>query len=102
MPQKPKRSVFLIAAERQFAAKEKAAFYEGITKYSCDNISFDPVRRNYGYNRIEMKMYAKFFEPEEYEDGISDYAWWPKLKNGAWDHESRILALLLCAEMLRR
>jgi len=45
------------------------------------------------------EYFARYFKPDKIEETS---AWWPKLANDERDYESRILALLLCAEMLRR
>jgi hypothetical protein len=95
---RPLRSVFLVAAEKQYRSKIEDGCSWDHTAYSCDNINYaaNEIGKPWHHNE-ETAMYRKYFEPREYH-----FAWWPELRNGKWDHESRILALLLCAEMLRR
>lgn len=103
----PLRSVFLLAAELQHAKMEDNAdnicsywnpgYLLCASDYSCDNVSEAAKTIRGTYDGIDREYYTRYFKPE-----LNYYmAWWP-LKNGKWDHESRILALLLCAEMLRR
>lgn len=111
MKTRPRRSVFLLAAELQFDMMELNWSCESVTwdskngvsisQYSCDNINEASclIKGVYGLGEIERSYYAKRFRPVDQKWQI---AWWPRLKKDKWDHESRILALLLCAEMLRR
>lgn len=95
---KPLRSVFLDAAQRQFDSYRR---YRGNSnsEYSCHNITYARLSLSLKrYSVSELMMYQKYFEPK----GKEYQGWWPLLKNGKWDNESRILALLLCAEILRR
>ena len=97
---KPSRAVFLLAAEYQFDnyANGDNSFS---SKFSCDNLNEAVVEITDGFwaDSAEIEMYKNLFE-QTYDE--YDLAWWLPLPNGNWDHESRILALLLCAEMLRR
>lgn len=115
---KPLRSVFLIAAEKQHQAMvalqnyPHLIYYEDTSKYACDNINFALPGISM---REEREMFKKYFQPKNMM--LGQLAWWPLLNSPKWDfhdedysqkqlefwdHESRILALLLCAEMLRR
>lgn len=44
-------------------------------------------------------IFPEFFMFEHGKDGVA--IWWEKLPNGEFDRESRIIALLLCAEMCK-
>ena len=68
------------------------------SRYSCDNIHVASGRGYLNDVDTEIDFYAKMLGPEGAEDM---FAWWPELPGGKWDHESRILALLLAAEMIR-
>lgn len=113
---KPLRSIFLLAAELQHHSMtvEKPERNAGLGKnfgkdysyYACDNIATAAAQvtnypapfRNF---TKEQKYFEKYFKPKDFE--YNGMAWWSEVdENGQWDHESRILALLLCAETLRR
>ncbi len=94
---KPSASVFALAAQFQFESGEPFAIQHGASKYSCDNVNKGAETLGRKWGGRDLEFYQKMFEPEEYS-----FAWWPLLDNGEWDHESRILALLLAAEMLRK
>jgi len=100
--QRPLRSIFLLAAEMQ------ADHALGLSDFSCINISDACCQKLWNIPpeditkqiKIQDRFYRKFFyvPGEAHSEGM----WWPHLGRGEWDHESRILALLLAAEMLRR
>lgn len=111
MKNKPLRSIFLRAAENLFVihtgtmkrpsdaaiyVEEWGWFY---SRYCCDHLG--ALRgANHKASTPELTMFRNIFEKEdECRDG---FGWWSDLPNGKMDMESRILALLLCAEMLRR
>jgi hypothetical protein len=113
----PRRSVFLLAAKLQFIASvEKPSDANNYSNYACDNLAEAAHTLNlppYG-ETPECLMFETYFKPEN----LPKYQlyWWPPKRwyksrrprttrdiyPCQWDHESRILALLLCAEMLRR
>jgi len=97
---KPLRSVFLRAAKLQFKSMDeyKRLGYSHESRFACDNIS-DVAGH---WSDAESNMFYSYFGTNKRTYGTLGLAWWPRKKNKEWDHESRILALLLCAEMLRR
>jgi hypothetical protein len=98
-PRKPLHSVFLRAAELQLANKE-GADNRSTSCYSCDNIGHALIEAkldNRFCGTVEHEFFAAWFRP-----GHLCCGWWPSLADDSHDHESRILALLLCAEMLKR
>lgn len=96
---KPSPAIFLRAAELQFANMKEV--HDNASQYACDNI---------GYALIEAELDTKFNCTVEHDFFAAQFkleahlfdGWWPPLADGSHDHESRILALLLCAEMLKR
>lgn len=109
MKTRARRSVFLLAAEKQFYAMRLAPqTAEACSDYACDNIGYavgkiDMGKEEYVKESPEKDFFREKFKPELRPDILNGFfAWWPLLPDGGWDHESRILALLLCAEMLRR
>jgi len=101
-----KRDIFLLAAEKQFLHSIDGSCNVS-SMWSCINIG-RAKRELYMDENLgsieEKEMYAEVFKP--------DYAgvdWWserivnkgPDRWDLYWDYESRILALLLMAEMLR-
>lgn len=111
MKTRPRRSVFLLAAELQhtkmtqslqpfniFDIQWNEGYLAYVSSYSCDNLA-EAARRIRGERDCpEHRLYQRYFMPNVRRESM---AWWP-LKKGKWDHESRILALLFAAEMLRR
>ncbi len=92
----PRRSVFLLAAEKQFMAK--GGHTSSVSYSSCVNLFYASRELRSGYHE-ESGLYLRYFKPE----GLNHFEfWWPKDEDGNWDHESRILALLFTAEMLCR
>ena len=91
----PLRSVFLLAAEKQLLRPLQSSMF------ACNNLSYayrELILHNSGWSfepTAEHKMFRKYFLTEG-RSGPGG-AWW-----GDSDQEARILALLLCAEMLRR
>lgn len=99
---KPSRAVFLLAAEIQLANMQGADSND-TSHYACDNIGHARIKMGMGHHfcgTIDHEFFADRFKPEKREGGW--FGWWEDLPYGRHDHESRILALLLCAEMLRR
>jgi hypothetical protein len=115
--QKPLRSIYLFAAELVHASmietpQGKLDNYD--CKFSCVALTraYDAARetdrndrKHINKNTLEYKMFKRFFFG--YKSGCGEYGtWWDfkDLPNNGWcyDYESRILALLLCAEMMRR
>jgi hypothetical protein len=95
--------IFQLAAEYQFEAMTEGTYSE----YSCDNIMDASFEFGYNYNtkvyREVDEIYQNLYQKDStkyYKEGESTLLWWPKV-NGEWDHESRILALLLAAEILK-
>lgn len=103
----PLRSIFLVAAERQFENMEGEYAFE-VSGFACDNICSAAIAHgDFPFSNDyppEHNFFYQLYHKDALEaaDGILDLAWWPCLDGGGWDHESRILALLLCAEMLKR
>lgn len=104
---RPLRSVFLRAAEYQHDRMD--AYINGTfspySRFACDNINWASKQiRELAlceYCTTEVEYFRRRFYMGPY--GCSQLgAWWDLRNDGAWDYESRILALLLCAEMLRR
>lgn len=101
-------SAFLRAAELQhrsmtddhpdFRFEKGRNCGDGFSYYACDNIGYAVGDGCYEKNTPEQRFFKEYFE----QDDTIIFCWWPELENGNWDHESRILALLLCAEMLRQ
>ena len=101
---RPRRAVFLLAAEMVFNAsifspEPKYGSVRWENAYSCNCLSQACGTIRWDKYQPEVKMYFRLMKPDEYVTGST---WWPPLPDGSWDYESRILALLLCAEMLRR
>lgn len=74
------------------------------SKYSCDNLmEAVPIVESGSYSegtaeyRPYRHFYADLYEKDSGADSNS-WHWWPNQK-GRWDYESRILALLLAAEV---
>lgn len=106
---KPKISAFTTAAKRIFQSME---FYRDVvSKDDCTDFSHPQYASPYCCDNLprttedsELDFFARNFETE----AADSWAWWPTLdgepvtrNRSNWDFESRILALLLCAEMLR-
>jgi hypothetical protein len=103
-----KRAVFLAAAEIQAlrfknGSKRPEDTEHRSNAWSCLNIKevCGIYGRDYGFNEEDCdkaeEFYREYFEPKVIPYGCGG-GWWP-----VEDHnEERILALLLCAEMLRR
>lgn len=110
---KPNHKVFTLAAEFLFnASRTDKAISLGYSRYACDCISdarselFGPI----DYSPLpplkttpEQQFFEENFKPQK---PYSCYGWWKA--SGTYennfeghDWESRILALLLCAEMLK-
>lgn len=105
MNNRPLRSVFLLAAELQFRAMSEPYFeYTDPSAYSCDNIATASIGKHgirfWQKHTPETNFYQRYFKPNHIT--WQNAEWWKCLRNGKWDHESRILALLLAAELLRR
>lgn len=106
--QRASRSIFLTAAKTLHESMlidtnprdyQMKSLFDNYSGYSCDHINFALDKNGRARNNsAEIEMYSTLFKPEDFY-GL---AWWPALKNGNWDWESRLLALLLCAEMLKR
>lgn len=95
----PRASVFRLAAVLQH--QRMLSCYMG-SQYSCDNIMTAAETINVRRAPAdEREYYQHHFKPRKNEECGDLFAWWPKLPFGQWDHESRILALLLSAEMIR-
>ena len=97
---KPSARIFRYAAKLTFLASVNPRDSD-YSPYACDNlqIAFD-LQDRVSDEDIEPDMFAAFFRPKHFYGAMS-MAWWPPLKNNEWDYESRVLALLLCAEMCR-
>lgn len=106
---KLKASVFLLAAELQHSLTvdkrikhPKTGGFLYCDLYSCVNLlvaaeALDistPKRSTYDYRNLYRDL---FYSPEE---ACTTSCWWPR-RNGAWDYESRIFALLLAAEVVK-
>lgn len=106
--QKPNHKVFTLAAQMLTQARESAensehSFY---SRFACDCI-YDARVELFGPNDYyettpEQQFFEENFKPQSPYDA---FGWW---KTGNYDNnfkghdwESRILALLLCAEMLK-
>lgn len=102
---RPLRSVFLLAAELQHGEDtiwiNNTSCYS--STYACNNVKIshryirgydveNSVDIKYFQNSVDIKYFQKYFKPVN-----SGSVWWQDNEN-----EARILALLLCAEMLRR
>ena len=84
------RETFLLAAELQFEAKQDREI-----KFSCYTLAeAQGLKPGQNHETKEYKLYAEMF-------GQRDFVWWGRIDNRRFDHESRIYALLLCAEMCR-
>lgn len=110
---RPKRSIFLEAAYRQFlrgddltSSGNRYTCLPGdvsYKKYSCENIASvknemtGEMVNYWDKTDVDLNFYRKMFYPDaETYSAVVDI-WWD-----AKDNESRIYALLLAAEMLRR
>lgn len=100
MSKRALRSIFLQAAELQHPDSEHGSVF------SCWNLqkAWMGHHNKTWANNIqeyhqskEYQMYWKYMHP-----GTDVSIWWPRTRKSEWDFESRMLALLLCAEMLRR
>lgn len=96
-PSKPRASVFLAAAQRIHAYKVGDATNwltpdEDTNMFCCTALS----DAGGGWGSPEEPMLRDLFEPKTHGTG-----WWKPLRGQAHDYESRILALLLCAEMVK-
>ncbi len=94
---KPRREIFLLAAESLDADRTGDCYACIVVKQAHSNL----INGSYvqSYDCPEMEMLRDLFMPEGLCDSMP---WWPQL--GEWpdhthDYESRVLALLLCAEM---
>lgn len=100
----PLRSNFMLAAEMMFCHGAKVDF-DAIpsawpSRYCCDNINKVGEENGRPYNTSpEFFFFEKIFKKDAAPDCWG--GWWPDAENGQVD-EPRVLALLLCAEMLRR
>ncbi len=100
----PHRSIFLLAAEKQLNAQKREflsnrpSLLNAESVFSCINIlhAADELGRRDSLGTV--KFYRRYFKPKEFPDA----SWWPLDENNNWDYDSRIFALLLAAEMLRR
>lgn len=116
---RPLRSVFLLAAEKQFFASVDLSsqinddYVYKTSPFSCTNIKFAQRALNIHDReaRGETEFYEKYFadwQPSCMDPSVlvHSFVWWPRLEGqsamGDHDHESRIYALLFAAEMLRR
>lgn len=104
------RRAFLLAAEYQFLKMEDEklnnddSFYSKtceFSRYSCDNLGSALISLGLDDRYISTPEHD-FYQSKIMPDNQGAFGWWPYQNDGKWDHESRILALLLCAEMLRR
>lgn len=91
--------VFLAAAKRQF--DKMTATNEGLssdcTNASCLNVS--DAAYELGIPSEDYRSFYKFyFDPKL--DNNPTY-WWPRLSNGKFDYEPRIIALLLACEIAK-
>ena len=71
-------------------------------RFSCMNVSYATSETRdemYNTHGPERDFYERIYFDDS-DDPLGP--WWGEGNGGEWDHESRILALLLCAEILRR
>ncbi len=91
--------IYRLAAEFNFLRSNEVpseSRYGDYSRFSCDNIWEACNNEKHGSSEYK-ETYATYFQPEEAEASL---AWWQRNPDGTWDHESRILALLLMAEIL--
>lgn len=110
---KARSSIFLAAAERlfDFSIHHFNSEFNGPSPFCCDCIEEARCERDEHFNgsrndSAEQKFFAAMFEPPANKKDSEGLGWW-KTDNDmkdykGHDYESRLLALLLCHEMLKR
>lgn len=101
--------VFRVAAEFNFMrkrnlppSKEEVACVPEFSKHSCGNIvEAEAVINGDDSQSFRLSDYGRYYQKIYcYDSGQhSNSFWWACNKEGSWDYESRIYALLLAAEM---
>jgi hypothetical protein len=98
MKNRARRTAFLALAEEMFFRPQ----------YICRMIERAPYTNtlaDFGSMDREMTFFMKHFNPDAHSTGYTECfggGWWPQGPSNIKDRECHILALLLCAEMLRR
>ena len=101
-PKKPRRSLFLLAAKRMHETSLETDRWRTITLGGgyCCNMFYHGALPEFSTGEIRAArtyFIDKFSPPKNFSQRV----WWGCLPGGGHDYESRIYALLLCAEMLR-
>lgn len=110
----PNPLVFLGAAKRLHAnsklrSRHEMTLVSRTSPFACDCIACEQAGEDYP-NYIESressegKFFSEYFEPDNAEKDRGGFGWW-KVGDGVnydgHDYESRLIALLLCYEMIR-
>lgn len=97
----PQAKIELIDPDVFVEAAEYLFLQDRYIKYCCDTINRVKEGRDgtlYGESE-ELLLFKNLYEADVKERDDLGISWWPRLKNGNWDYESRIFALLFAAEL---
>jgi len=96
---KPRRSVFLLAAKQLYAETNSNRRF-ACRRFACTALKA-AIQKHYNCSYYAAEWHSEYIMFHDLFHQKGEYVWWGSSSNPI-NTDRRIMALLLCAEMLRR